>query len=154
MKYGKYVILGIAFLINVVTYMKFSIHPLLVVSFGMTIIGIFGFAIVDYYHYALKRSVSKFGASFKQDPEPPVWQDELAKGPATEPTLEEKILSGVKSRLDGRLESLHFTNVRWTTSAQDDEFWTAFQNLVEQGKIVKVAEATETSDSLWTLPKE
>lgn len=89
-------------------------------------------------------------------PEPADWADELASGVDPPPrTDEDRILDTLESERILGNTPLEFKALRLhTIITRDEDFWEAMQNLLKEGKVVRVADATDTTDSLWDLPSD
>ena len=96
----------------------------------------------------------------KEQKERNEWETELASGGNPRiPTPEEAILGALYERKDG-IYPIPFTDLRlnawWKCDISermtDKVFWVTLKRLESEGKVVRVASATSTSDSLWALP--
>ena len=82
--------------------------------------------------------------------EEPEWHAEVAQGEP--PSMEERILDILRKDSPKAFRILRFDSLEKLT--EWDEFWETLKSLEAEGKVVRVANATETSDSLWALPTE
>ena len=84
------------------------------------------------------------------------WESELAGGhEPVPPSFEDRILDALKRARDTDLTPIEFKVLRnRVTVVNEEKFWAVLQVLLKEGKVVRVADATDTSDSLWDLPSD
>ena len=82
------------------------------------------------------------------------WASDLAGGvESVPPTDEERILMTLGDYVEWEEAPMPFSKLRLRSMIFNDErFWEILQSLCADGKVVRVADATETTDSLWNLP--
>ena len=106
-----------------------------------------------YALYKIYKPSPQAEAEAEAEAEPPPWANERRTRDAASYTLEERIIETLSKGFSPR----EFFVVRMYSTNSTDEydlFWEILKRLEAEGKVVRVADATETSDSLWALPTE
>ena len=103
--------------------------------------------------YALYKS---YKPSPQTEAEPLPWANERRTRDASSYPLEDRIIETLEIWAR-HTKSAEFFVVRMYSTTSTDEyelFWEILKKLEAEGKVVRVADATEKSDSLWALPSD